>query len=439
MSAEATPAAVAAPEETSAEAWWVRMALPLLAAAAAFTWFLEGQLQRMYGMTGDAELATYQQTVWEITQAHLLRANVLLQPILLPIAAVERLWPSPIVLAIVSSAGLAAAGPAAYLFLRAILQEERRESVWLAVALAAPIAFWAATQEAAHLLFDPMDLALTFALVAAWAALRGRRSWMWAFVVLDLACGKDQAYTVLVLALLMRSHGAPGIQRHWRYAVYLAIVWFLLSILVAHPTLTGLPSPDPVLTVAGIVASMLALPFLAPRWLLLAVPALVLDVLSQGYVLLLMFPLIIAGGMGARSLLRRTSLRPALAVVVVLAALIIGWGAGSLPPSLLASSSAYTQPDAVPQLQTAASVIPADAPVSADPGLAVWLANRSTIGDFPNVLDPNAYIVLDLNAALDAVDHEKRQAAAQGLSSSGRRLLYNDGRFQVWSPIGPTD
>lgn len=430
MSAEATETAVTAPERTSDEAWWVQPAIPLLAAAAAFTWFLEGQLQRMYGMTSDAGLASYQQAVWGITQARLLRTDIALQPILLPIAGIERLWPSPIVLAIVSSAALAAAGPAAYLLFRAILPAERRESVWLAVALAAPLPFWAATQEAAGVLFDPADLSLAFGLIAAWAALRGRRNWMWAFIVLDLACGGVQAYSVLVLALLLRSYGAPALKQHWRYLVYVAMFWLALSAVIARPSLTGLPAPDPVLTVAGIVASTLALPFLAPRWLLLAVPALVLDVLSQGYVLLLMFPMIVAAGIGARSLLRRTSLHPAIALVAVLAALIIGGGAGSLPPALLASSSAYAQPNAVAQLQTAASIIPADAPVSADPGLEVWLANRTTINDFPNVVDATSYVVIDLRVS--TID-------SGGLPASARRLLYDDGRFQVWSPIGATD
>lgn len=425
MSAEATQEAVAAPERDSAEAWWVRPAIPLLAAAAAFTWFLSGQLQRMYGMTGDADLAHIQQTVWSITQGHLPGATIALEPILLPIAGIERLWPSPIVLAIVSSAGLAAAGPAAYLFLRAILPSDRRESVWLAVALAAPVPFWAATQVAARDFFQPGDLALAFALVAAWAGLRGRRTWMWAFVVLDLACGADQAYTVLVLAVLMRSYGAPEIKQRWRLLMYLAALWFVLGLAVVRPTLPGSLMAVAVLLLAGAVASMFALPVLAPRWLLLAVPPFLLVLASDRYVLLLMLPLIVAGAIGALSLLRRTSVRPVMTVGIAAAAIIIGWGSGPLPPSLGASDSLYARPNAVAQLQAAAAVIPGGAPVDADVGLEVWLANRPTIGDFPNMLDTSSYVVIDLN-----------KTAAEALASSGRRLLYDDGRFQVWSPVG---
>jgi hypothetical protein len=82
-------------------------------------------------------------------------------------------------------------------------------------------------------------------------------------------------------------------------------------------------------------------------------------------------------------------------------------------------------------------MIPADAPVSADDGLAVWLANRHTINDFPDKLDATCYIVLEQNAYLSGPTHPaQRQAEIDLLPGSGRRLLFDDGRFQVWSPVG---
>jgi len=99
-------------EEVRAEAWWIYPAIPMLAAALAFAWFLNGQLDRIYGMTSEAwDLAYYQQVVWAITHGG--SAGIHLEPILFPIAAAEKFWPSPIVLALFSSAGLAASGPAA--------------------------------------------------------------------------------------------------------------------------------------------------------------------------------------------------------------------------------------------------------------------------------------------------------------------------------------
>ena len=145
------------------------------------------------------------------------------------LAAVEKFWPSPTVLLIFSAAGLAAAAPAAYLFFRAILPADRPESPWLAVALSAPIPFWAATQEAARDFFHPENMALAFALLGAWAGIRGHRVAMWALCVLTLTCKEDQVYTVGVLSIVMRVHGAPEIKRHWRFILYLAGAWFLIA------------------------------------------------------------------------------------------------------------------------------------------------------------------------------------------------------------------
>jgi uncharacterized membrane protein len=453
LSTEAAALAAAPRESTRTEAWWVYPAIPMLAASLAFAWFLHGLLQRMYGLSTDArDLAYYQQLVWSITRGDWFHLDL----ILLPIAAIEKLWPSPVVLAIFSAGGLAATGPAAYLFLRAMLPAERKESAWLAVALAAPVPFWAAIQEAARDFFHPENMVLAFALVAAYAGLRGKRVLMWSFVLLDLACNVDQVYTVAVLAFFLRVYGAPEIKKHWRFVLYLAVAWLLIGAGIVQPNLSApvlgqnaeeaLVRPEALLMVGAIIASMFALPLLAPRWLLFAVPPYLANVLSEHspqnalklhYVLLLMFPLMVAGAIGARRFTQRTQVRPAMAIVIALPALIIGWGTGGFPPALLASNSVYEKPNAVAQLQVAASVIPADAPVNADAGLDVWLANRPIINDFPDMLETSSYVVIDRDYYLgDTTDRAQRDAAAAALPTSGRRLLYDDGRFQVWSPVG---
>ncbi len=483
---EAAAAGVAPRDVARAEAWWIYPAIPLMTAAVAFAWFLHADLQRMYGLTSEAwDLAYDQQVIWGITQGEwfyssFARANFLgihLEPIFLPIAAIEKLWPSPVVLVIVASAGLAAAGPAAYLFFRAILPAERRESAWVAVALAAPVPFWAAMQEAARDFFHPENLALAFALVAAWAGLRGRRVLMWTFCVLDLTCKEDQVYTVAVLAFLMSAYGAPEVKRHWRFILYLAGAWFLIGtgIVQQHyrapngytdfvyyrwlvhldPSLPvstlavveALVRPGALLMAAAIIASMFGLPLLAPRWLLFVIPPYLANVLSEHipqntlnlhYVLLLMFPLMVAGGVGARRVVERASIRPALALAMALPALILGWGTGGVPPALLAWDWVYSRPNAVAQLQTAASVIPPNAPVNADAGLDVWLANRDVINDFPDMLAPSCYVVIDRQAYYfgSNTDPAAHKAALDALPTSGRHVIYDDGRFQVWSPIG---
>jgi uncharacterized membrane protein len=471
-------------DRARAEAWWIFPAVPLLAAAIAFAWTLHGELQRLYGMTGSAwDFGYDQQIIWNISvgqgfYSSFARANFLgihFELIFVALAAVEKFWPNPAVLLIFSSAGLAATAPAGYLFFRALLPADKRASPWLAVALSAPIPFWAAIQEAARDFFHPENMALAIALLAAWAGLRGHRKTMWALCLLTLTCKEDQVYTVGVIGLLMGAYGAPNIKQHWRFIVYLAAAWFLIGtgIIQQHirnggytdfvyyrwlvgldPTMPVSPAailmaifrPGALLVVAAIIASMFALPLLAPRWLLLVIPPYLANVLSGHdpqnvlnlhYVLLLLFPLTVAGGVGARRFLQLQEIRPAMALVAVLPALILGWGTGRFPPALGADPSLYSHPNTVAELMTATAMIPADAHVNADNALAVWLANRHIINDFPDRLDDTCYVVIDSQAYISGPTNKaQRLAQIAALPTSGRRLLYDDGRFQVWSPVG---
>src|SRR6202049_5223015 len=182
-------------DEARPVAWWIGPTVPLLAAAIAFAWTLRGELMRLYGMTGSAwDFGYDQQVIWNISvgqgfYSSFARANFLgihFELIFVVLAAVEKFWPHPAVLLIFSSAGLAATAPAAFLFFLALLPADRAESTWLAVALSAPIPFWAAIQEGARDFFHPENMALALALLAAWAGLRGHRVAMWALGVLVL-------------------------------------------------------------------------------------------------------------------------------------------------------------------------------------------------------------------------------------------------------------
>jgi len=465
-------------------AWWIFPTIPLMAAAIAFGWTLHLMLLRLYGMTAPSwDLGYDQQVIWDISvgqgfYSSYARANFLgihFELILVVLAAVEKLWANPAVLLIFSSAGLAATAPAAYLFFRSLLPDDRPESPWLAVALSAPIPFWAAIQEAARDFFHPENMALPLALLAGWAGIRGHRVAMWVLCLLVLCCKEDQVYTIGVLALLMRGYGAPAIRKHWRFILYLAGGWFLIGtgliqqhfrnfgytdfvyyrwLIGLNPAIhvsveavvAALTRPQALLAVAIVIAGMFALPILAWRWLLLVIPPYLANVLSEHdpqnllrlhYVLLLLFPLIVAGGVGARRFLAMRSVRPAAALMAAVPALLLGWGTGQLPPALDSSYYLFSHPNTVAELQTATSMIPANAPVNADDAVAVWLANRHTINDFPDMLDGTCYVVIDRQAYLDGPTHpDLRKAAIAQLPTSGRTLLYDDGRFLVWSPVG---
>src|SRR5256886_15094435 len=72
-------------------------------------------------------------------------------------------------------------------------------------------------------------MALPFALLAAWAGIRGHRVAMWVLCVLTLMCKEDQVYTVGVIAIVMSAYGAPDVKKHWRFILYLAGAWFLIG------------------------------------------------------------------------------------------------------------------------------------------------------------------------------------------------------------------
>src|SRR6266705_6603645 len=380
------------------DAWWVFPAVPLLAGAIAFAWILHAELQRLYGLTGSAwDFAYDQQVIWNISQgqgfyssfAHANFLGIHFELIFVVLAAVEKLWPSPAVLLIFSSAGLAATAPAAY--------------------------------------------------------------------------------------LLMRAYGAPQVKKHWRFILYMAGGWFLIGTGVVQqhfrnggytdfvyyrwlvgldPTLPLSPltvlealfRPYAVLVVAAIIAGTCLMPLFAPRWLLLAVPPYLANVLSGHtpqnilhlhYVLLLLFPMIVACAVGAAKYLETHSLKPAKELAAMLPALILGFAMGRFPPALESDASLYAHPDTVAQLRAATRIIPADAPVDADDGLTVWLANRHTINDFPDRLSDDDYVVIDRIAYLSGpTSPTTRLRYLATLPSSGRRVLYDDGRFIVWSPVG---
>jgi hypothetical protein len=95
----------------------------------------------------------------------------------------------------------------------------------------------------------------------------------------------------------------------------------------------------------------------------------------------------------------------------------------------------FTRPPAAGRLLAATSVIPPNAPIYADDGAAVWLADRPLIQVLPSQLPPDRYIVIDRQDWKHRLQaHVARADEIALLSAGGRKLLVDDGRFQVWSP-----
>lgn len=448
----------------------------------AFAWILHSQLSRLYGLTAPIwDLGQGQQVLWSLAFGHGWASSyeygknflgIHLEPVFLPIAAIERIWPTAVVPLVFSAAGLALTAPAAYLMFRALIGEHRWAR-WLALSLAAPIPYWAATQEAARDQFHPENLALALAMLATWAGLRQRRWLFWGLIVSVLCCKEDQTYTAFVIGLLVVRFGGPAMKADGRRVMVLAAVWLVIAVallakLAAGAATPGLiyywwilsggenffllavSRPDPWLTMAGLLVGLLALPFLAPRWLLAAVPPLAASLLSDHspmerlqlhYVLIVMFPLVAAAGVGARRLLERKNVasrfRAPMLLVAAVPALLIGFAGGRLPPALGADEWLYTRPPAADRLLAATAVIPAGAPVNADDGAAVWLSNRVRIGVLSDHTPRDVYVVIDRDAYAYRDDPIKGRAdTIARMQAAGRTLLADDGRFQVWGPEG---
>ncbi len=434
------------------------IALVALAAFGFYAAVILGQVDRMLAPAYDQ--AFFEELVWNLghgggfftgfTSGSFLGLHF--EPLLIVPAVLELGWPDERLLTILNALGLAAAAPAGYLLARQLLPERP----WLAVALAGPLPAWAAMQQAGLSDFHPEVLALPVALLAGWAGIRGRSVLCCCLALVALAAKEDQAYTVLVVGVLI---AASGRRRLGLLLAGGALLWGLVVVGLVMPAIragtqsdvasyyTWLATANPGevtralihpggwLAFAGLVIGMSGLPLLRARWLMPAFPPLLADLLSSHptqsdlrlhYGLLLVLPIFAAGLMGARRLEGRSRL-PALALAV---------------PALLLAVIATpfvvpVEKPALVRLRACTRQLPPAASVAADDPVSAPLAARHLLAPTAGAL-PAEYVVVDrVGREPSYVDRSGRARTIAGLPSGGRRLLCDDGRFQLWSPIDP--
>jgi len=386
-------------------------------------------------------------------------------PLLALPALLELAWPDGRLLGLLHAAALAATAPAAFLFFRALLGDRPRAD-WAAAALAAPLPFWAALQQAARAGFHTEALALPALLLAAWAGLRGRSLLCCGLVLVALTAREDQAYGAAVVGLLLFFHGPS--RRLGSGLFTAACVWALAIEMLVMPSLRGgvvsqvdtyyrwlhtasplavfaaLLNPGGWLAFTGMVVSLAALPLLRLRWLALALPPLFADLLSAHhpqpellfqYGLPLLLPILVAGGLGARRFLewqpRRGGSLSRLAIpALAVPALVIGLVTGPLlrtPPEPASTRQ---------QLLACTANLPAAAPLAVDDATALPLSARPVL-EMISEASPAHFVVVDRQGRVPSyVDVRRRQAVLSRLHAEGRRLMCDEGRFQLWSPAG---
>lgn len=427
-----------------------------------FSWTL---LQRADALLLPAyDNAFFQNVVWNVGHgggfsSSLFAANFLglhFEPLIVVPALLERLWANVRLLLILNALALAATAPAAFFFLCSLLGDARH---WIAAALAAPLPFWAATQQAAIAGFHTEALALPLVLLAGWAGLSGRWMACWGLALAALTAKEDQAYGVAVMGTLLAFRGPS--RRHAAALIGAAVVWGALAELWVMPALLrgvvsqtdsyyrwlhsasageiarALGNPAGWLAFAAMVASLAGLPLLEPAWLLLALPPLTASLLSAHYPqpelrlqygLPLVVPLVVAAGLGARRLPERLP-RPAIAALSVPAVAI-----GALSGPIIDAHA--STPAAVARLQACTMALPDAAPLAVDDASAAPLASRPSLRLLSDARAGDFALVDRLGRVPSYIWLPDRDRVIAELPSQKRRLICDDGRFQLWSPAG---
>lgn len=464
------------------------------------TWAAVLLLTRAQGLATTAyDLAFFQQLVWRIGQdgAWLTSFDdgsflgLHFSPLLVVPAALQQVfghdarW-----LTTIHAVAVGALAPATFLFLRAALRPSRQAG-FVALGLAIPAPIWAVSQEISRADFHPELVGIVLALLAGWAGLTRRVRMMWLLAALAVTAREDVAYAVLVAALVVAAVAAgKRARRHGLLLAGVAIAWGITvfgvvmpairgdavvdtaryyawlgrgpEILLAPFTLTSeivaaLTRPQPWFVVAGLGITLLCLPLLRPRWLLLLVPPLAATLLSRHlpqpflilqYPIILIVPALAAAAMGARRALailgrrRRRAVHPTIRVGAMMAltvpALVVAVAQGSLPPFDQGGAWSFAQPPAINAARTVAALAPPDARLIVDEGTAAPLASRLDIAliTWPRAGRPTDFVLLDRAAWSPSrwADERRRQVASR-VQGQGRPVLADDGRFLLLGPI----
>jgi len=487
-----------------------RVSLPLLlslgGALLGFGWLAILLLRRADGLATPAyDHAFFQQIVWNVSEGRGFVSSfsggsflgLHFSPLLAVPALVETVWADARVLSLFHALALAAAGPAAFLLLRAAFRPSPSAS-WLAAVLAVPLPIWSAIQEAGRADFHTEALALPFALLAAWAGLRGRIVLLLACAFVVLSAKEDQGFTIFVVGAFVAARGpgrlwdgrrqrpVRGVRQAGVGLMAIGVAWTLLLLGVVMPLfrdgalletdwyyewitegggplanvgLAGerLTNVTGWMAAGGLLLSLAGLPLLRPAWLLLAAPPILANLLSANpaqadlklhYTLLPMMPFVLAAALGGRRLLawsarrrrlggrggRPRPLGPAL-LALAIPALLVAWIGGGLPPTMRTERGQWDRPPARDALLLVARQVPDGVILVVDDGLATALASRVDLHLIPNAA-PASWVLVD-RRALDPgyFSRERRDAFVEGLPDAGRSLRAADGRFELWGPV----
>lgn len=387
------------------------------------------------------------------------RLSLHVEPILLPIAALYRLYPQPPLLLIVQAVTVALGA----LPLFALAHRQLR-SAWAGLAFALVYLLHPTIQAANWLEFHPVTLAPTFLLAAFYFLIVGRAGWFALFAMLAASCKEEMALLVLMLGLY-----ALVVQRRARWGLItmaLALAWAFLAVFVIQTRFAagnihwgryGYLGETPgamvisLITRPGLVWAQLSaaqagnylwkllwptglLALLAPEVLLLALPSLAINLLAdfppmhQVHTLIYAAPIVpfvlaaavmglarLRGWLGGRAAWGRWVV-PGMAGLIVMLGLADQRLHGYLPGS--GNALALTVTDHHRRAAAIIARIPPDAKVSAQDRLNPHVSGRETIYIFPRIEDADT-ILIDVTGPAWPQHPNDVRATVDGLLAGG--------------------
>lgn len=472
-----------------------RTSLPIVllwsAIAAYALYFSLLTLQRYAAFEARAlDLGNLNQAIWNTAHGnwfHLTnqdgtvnRLSLHVEPILLPIAALYRLYPQPTLLLVIQAVVVALG--ALPLF---ALARHKLHSAWAALVFALAYLLNPTIQAANWLEFHPITLAPTFLLAAFYFLVVDRPGWFALFALLAASCKEEVSLLVFMLGLY-----ALVVERRPRWGLItmaLALVWAYLAVFVIQNRFAAgnihwgrygylgetpaamatalLTRPDRVwaqlaAAQAGAYLWKLLWPtgllaLLAPEVLLLALPSLAVNLLAdfppmhQVHTLIYAAPIVpfvsAAAVMGLARLRDRLERRaawgskivPVAAGVILVLALVDQRLHGYLP-----GSGNYLALRVTDHHRRAAAIIaqiPPDAKVSAQDRLNPHVSGRETIYIFPRIEDADT-VLLDVTGPAWPQHPSDLRATVDELLTGGFGVAAADDGYLLLrrdAPAGP--
>ncbi len=213
------------------------MPLALLALAVLLyaLYFSLATIQRYQAFESRAlDMGNLNQTIWNLAHGNGFRLtnqqpdvtnrlSLHVEPILLPIALLYRLYPTPELLLVLQA--IVVALGALPLF---ALARQRRLGDWMGLVFGVAFLLNPAIQSANWLEFHPLTLAPTFLMAAFYFMLIGRNAWFAVFAVLAASCKEEIGLLVFMIGLY--AWVFQGRRRLGMSTMALALAWSLLAV-----------------------------------------------------------------------------------------------------------------------------------------------------------------------------------------------------------------